>query len=513
MRSFAPVPGVRPMRPTLVRFGEKSAMRHIPGRMLIVTAVAGLACLAWPRSRVAGEPAAPAEAAAPAPEDHGWSASANRAATWLGVASCASSSCHHENGPKGSFRSEYDTWAGYDKHARAFQVLYNERSQRIARNLYGDSGKPATEQPLCLKCHASHDGVTATGVGDRFQLADGVGCESCHGAAEKWQTVHYQAGFKEKSLEEKAALGLRPTKDILHRANLCTSCHVGTADKEVNHDMIAAGHPRLAFELGAYHGIYNKHWDINKDHERYPDFEARLWSVGQLVSARAALELLASRASGATKEGKDGRPWPEFSEYDCFACHKGLTVSAVDSNREKLKYAGGRRVGSLSWGDWYLSPTNPLAGQIGMRAAADGDQMSDLRKLMQSPSPNANKVAGSARQVISRINGVLGSLQPGRLVDGGQPRGTLGHILQVGKERAGGMSWDEAAQLYLALAAMENELNDVDRANTVSAVMNRIKRMAVDLQRAFPPGSDSPSLFSPSIFESDLSSIRDKFRN
>src|SRR6516225_463627 len=126
-------------------------MRHIPRRLLVVTALAGLACLAWPRSRVAGEPAAPAEPAAATPAgnswDHGWSAAADKEATWMGVASCASSSCHHWNGPKGSLRSEYDTWAGYDKHARAFQVLFNERSQRIARNLYGEGAK-ATEQPL-----------------------------------------------------------------------------------------------------------------------------------------------------------------------------------------------------------------------------------------------------------------------------------------------------------------------------------------------------------------------------
>jgi hypothetical protein len=464
---------------------------------------------------VAGEPAVPAEPAAATPAgnrwDHGWSAAADKEATWMGVASCASSSCHHWNGPKGSLRSEYDTWAGYDKHARAFQVLYNERSQRIARNLYGDGAK-ATEQPLCLKCHASHDGVTDKGVSDRFQLADGVGCESCHGAAGNWLTQHYQAGFKEKSLKEKAELGMRPTKDIVHRAQLCTTCHVGTADKEVNHDLIAAGHPRLAFELGGYHGIYNKHWDVNKNHESNPDFEARLWSVGQLMSARAALELLAARAEGAGKSAKDSKPWPEFSEYNCFACHTGLTVSDLKSERQKRKFEG-RRPGNLPWGEWYLSPTNPLSGQIGMRAADDADPLNELRTLMQSPSPNADKVSGSAKEVVRRVDGILDALQPDRLVDGGQPRTTLERILQVGKQRAAGMSWDEAAQLYLGLAAMENQLSDVHRREATEAVKDRLKKMAGDLQKAFPPGSDSPSLFQPGLLETDLAAISEKFRN
>src|SRR5262249_51224682 len=154
---------------------------------------------------------------------HGFNESANREAAWMGVATCASASCHHDNGPKGSPRSEYSTWAGYDKHARAFQVLYNERSERIVRNLYGPKAQ-AIKEPLCLKCHAAYESDKDRHA-ERFQLTDGVGCEVCHGRAEKWLTEHYRAGFKEKTLEEKAAMGLRPTKDLAYRAQLCTTCH------------------------------------------------------------------------------------------------------------------------------------------------------------------------------------------------------------------------------------------------------------------------------------------------
>jgi hypothetical protein len=479
-------------------------MRHIRGRLLLVAAIAGVAFLAWNRPRLAARPAEPEAAARPDPENHGWDPAADREATWVGVAGCASSSCHHLNGPKGTLRSEYDTWTAYDKHSRAYQVLFNERSQRIARNLYGDHGKPATEQPLCLKCHASHDGVIDKGVSDRFQLADGVGCESCHGAAEKWLTVHYQDEFKAKSPEEKARLGMRPTKDILHRAKLCTSCHVGSPDKEVNHDLIAAGHPRLAFELGAYHGIYNKHWDVNKDHERYKDFESRLWSIGQLISAKASLQLLAARAEGATKTGKDAKPWPEFSEYDCFACHKRLQVN---SPRQEAGYPD-RRAGALPWGDWYLSPTNPLAGQVGMKAADDSGSIKSLRRLMQAPAPNSAKVAQGAHEVVRRIDDILGGLQTERPEDVAQVRGFLENLLKVGQEDVAKMSWDEAAQMYLGLAAAQNTLSDLSRPKSSPAVTERLEKMARTLQKAFPAGSDSPSLFKPTALEADLKAIR-----
>jgi hypothetical protein len=495
-RPFAPFPYGRLAYPLLKRFREKIAMRHIPGRLLIVSAVAGIACLAWPRSRVTGEPAAPAtpaQAAASLPEDHGWNAATDRTSTWVGVASCASSSCHHENGPKGSLRSEYDTWAGYDKHARAFQVLYNERSQRIARNLYGDGAK-ATEQSLCLKCHASHDGVTDNGVSDRFQLADGVGCESCHGAAEKWLPRHYEVGFKEKSLEEKAAFGLRPTKDIVHRAKLCTTCHVGSADKDVNHDLIAAGHPRLAFELGAYHGIYNKHWDINADHDRYKDFEARLWSIGQLMSAKAALELLSARAEGATKSGKEARPWPEFSEYDCFACHKGLQV---DSPRQSTGYAG-RRPGAFPYGTWYLTLTDALARETGAKIGTPEISLASLKRLMQSPSPDATLAGQQAAKLAASLGSWLKAVESRETLSAANVDSLLAGLATDGAKRADAMDWDQATQLYLALAALQQSRNDLSGKGMDA--LPKLEAVRQRLRAAFPAGDDSPSGFDPLAF-------------
>jgi len=483
-------------------------MRHIPGRLLIVTAVLGAAGLSLARSRVENEPAAPAPATASLPEDHGWSATDERNATWIGVAGCASSSCHHMNGPKGSLRSEYDTWAGYDKHARAFQVLYNERSQRIARNLYG-AGAQATEQALCLKCHASHDGVTDKGVSDRFQVADGVGCESCHGAAEKWLPLHYQAGFKEKSLEEKAALGLRPTKDIIHRAKLCTSCHVGNTDKEVNHDLIAAGHPRLAFEFGAYHSIYNKHWDDSAQHKD-SDFEARLWTVGQVVTARAALDLLAARADGANKSGKEARPWPEFSEYDCFACHKGLQV---DSPRQRAGYAG-RNPGAFPYGTWYLSLTDELARETDSKVGNAEISLSSLRKVMQSASPDASVARSQATTLSRSLDRWLEKLRARTPLNAAGVDSLLIRLAGDGAKRASTMDWDQATQLYLALAAMQQSRGDLGHKGT--ELLPTLEAIRQRLRSSFRPGDDSPSAFDPlalPTLNSQLNKIASQTRN
>src|SRR5207247_8943586 len=95
-----------------------------------------------------------------------------------------------------------------------------------------------------------------------------------------------------------------------------------------------------------------------KDKERRPDFEARAWLIGQLVSARAALRLLEARAVAAAQAEKqlkeDPRAevklaWPEFAEYDCFACHHGLQPPP---RWRQLRGFPGRRAGALPWGTW-----------------------------------------------------------------------------------------------------------------------------------------------------------------
>src|SRR5213079_1712537 len=53
----------------------------------------------------------------------------------------------------------------------------------------------------------------------------------------------------------------------------------------------------------------------------------------QLASAEAALRLTADRAKAAGKDDRN-RPWPELTEYDCYACHQTL---ALDSWRTDLR--------------------------------------------------------------------------------------------------------------------------------------------------------------------------------
>ena len=56
----------------------------------------------------------------------------------MGVATCAASQCHGSAIPRdatGVLQNEYVTWTQADPHSRAYEVLSNEQSRRIAARL------------------------------------------------------------------------------------------------------------------------------------------------------------------------------------------------------------------------------------------------------------------------------------------------------------------------------------------------------------------------------------------
>jgi len=125
----------------------------------------------------------------------------------LGVATCGGSTCHGAVEPfkqSNVLQNEYVTWTQKDKHAAAYKILLNERSQRIAKNL--GLAKPAHEAPECLNCHAHFPKEDMRGP--QFQLSDGVACEACHGGAAGWLGPHVA---NRGNHAENIAAGLYPT--------------------------------------------------------------------------------------------------------------------------------------------------------------------------------------------------------------------------------------------------------------------------------------------------------------
>ena len=164
-----------------------------------------------------------------------------------GVASCAGSTCHGRQAPDGAVvrQNELVSWQDPTgpggSHSRAWRILTYARAQAITRRL---GLGPAQNAPACLGCHAEQ----AAARGARFQVSDGVGCESCHGPSGGWIASHYTVGV---SHADNVARGMRPLEDPVVRANVCLDCHWGSdkPNQFVTHEMMSAGHPRLSFEL------------------------------------------------------------------------------------------------------------------------------------------------------------------------------------------------------------------------------------------------------------------------
>jgi hypothetical protein len=195
--------------------------------------------------------------------------------------------------------------------------------------------------------------------------------------------VHYE---RDVTRERLVALGMRDTKDLAVRARLCAGCHVGDGERDMNHDMIAAGHPPLRFELSAYHDLIRpKHWPP-AERVRAPQFKARLWAEGQAATIQLTLDLVHARASRAAA-GERLTPWPELAEYDCFACHQRLRLGDRHSKVASI----GNRPGLPGWQPWNLALAGDLAagneaasalaqlrGQMNGALVTDAAQVRDL---------------------------------------------------------------------------------------------------------------------------------------
>jgi hypothetical protein len=341
---------------------------------------------------------------------------------YQGVASCSTAGCHNGNGPRGTPGSEYSTWMLHDPHAQAYAVLWDDKSRQIARHL--QSARPAHQDPLCLNCHV-HPQYESAAHHERFSPWDGVGCESCHGPAQRWLREHSRPNlWRGLTTEEKKQRGMNDTLTAEGRAQTCVACHVGEGESDVTHDLIAAGHPRLNFEFSSYHAILPRHWDERRQVSTHSDWEVVLWQEGQKATAGAALRLLGARA-------RRSRPWPELAEFDCFACHHHLQSPSPRQRKQP-----GRRPGVPPWSGWYTAMV-PEALPDGPAWPA----LQQLRRHMERFPPDPSAVAASARAAGDAIAKTVT-----RRLDAPLAEERMRRLLAVPVS-----SWDEETQVYLGL--------------------------------------------------------------
>jgi len=304
----------------------------------------------------------------------------NQPGSYVGVASCANSGCHGSTHPLNATRvlqNEYYTWLNSDRHAQqVYNVLFNDRSARIARNMH--LKKKAYQESFCLDCHSTN--VPAKMVSGHIDPEDGVQCEACHGPASGWRAEHTQPGWTHQQSVERGMIDLR---DLPTRSHLCNSCHLGHESKEVDHELIASGHPILAFELDNYSETMPAHWNMNETHG------VRAWATGQAMELRDSLANLARHARG--------EKWPEFSDMSCYNCHHSLKTSGW---RQERGWPG--RAGLPAWSPQHWAVMKLIASRVSPSTREQLDealaQVATRVSRMNDPAATA-EAADNARKL------------------------------------------------------------------------------------------------------------------
>jgi hypothetical protein len=375
--------------------------------------------------------------------------------TAVGQSGCLAAACHGGPAAK-ALAGQFDArtwmasgtcWIASDPHRAAYEVLVSDQPRRPGQTTAAEimrrlgSAVPATEDARCLACHTNPALAEPGHTTDARILAlrrEGVSCESCHGNAGGWLREHTTGQTS----------GMTALVEVGNRATICVGCHVGApADRErgypvrdINHDMIAAGHPRLNFDFAEYQRRLPRHW-----REKTSNHPAREWIIGRVVHAEAACRLLADRAERAA--ANDPRsPWPEFAEFRCAACHHKFAdpgYPAASSN------------GSLKW-------------QSVWPAAKLTDLESLLKPMRASRPLRAQEVIETARRAgwwLEHLRHSLASLSDADLADEARPL--------FPRSVPPTADADEMGQLLLGLAALERGKDDAVFARAFESYRRR----------------------------------------
>ena len=410
----------------------------------------------------------------------------DEASKYTGPGSCSSTSCHGSVKPRADnriFQNEYSIWAVKDKHARAYDALTGPVGKRMARIL----GLGKSEQAAkCLACHALDVPVEARAR--TFDLSEGVSCENCHGPASAWLGPHTTRSWTH---EQSVAAGMYDTRNLARRTEKCLTCHLGTQEKFVDHEMIAAGHPDLYFELDSFSAVMPRHWKTPRESAPGVSAESdawtgvREWGTGQAVQLRAAMERVAWRAKGMN--------WPEYSELQCFACHHSLTAPD-QSWRQERGYAG-RRPGDPPWNASRYAIFRQLAHQVDNDLATRLDiQVAQLAKSLSQLNPDRDAVAaaaGNAAAISKQLAAKIETQPYDAAVTMRLLHDISGHADEISNE--GERAAEQAAMaldsLFIAYARMVKPGNSADIRAAINGLFQQL---------------ENPSNYNPADFSNQM---------
>lgn len=398
----------------------------------------------------------------------------------LGSAGCLAAACHGAPATgalagkfdSGTWQSSGSCWVAADPHNAAYSLLTDHPHRQVKvtaqhiMKLYAP-GTKATDDARCLACHTNPALATEGKTDDPRTLslrAEGVSCEACHGSAGGWVRAHTTwKGDRGKVYGE---TGMTKLYDLGERALACAGCHIGAPAegnfpvRDMNHDMIAAGHPRLNFDFAEYQRRLPIHWqekDRTTGSPRGPE-ALKAWLVGRVAHAEAACKLTHDRAERFLAD--DARtPWPELGEFNCAACHHHLMAEW------RGKVLDGRIPGAPPWqAVWPVVPAIGLTPHqpADLFAKAGAKPAPAVAKLVKAMETRRPATAGSVRQPSKDAATALAALRAELAAwpEAEFARETKGVFAELTPKA---QDWDSGLQLMFGLAALERSRPNDER--------------------------------------------------
>ncbi len=131
-------------------------------------------------------------------------------------------------------RAEHDVWKG-SAHFKAFRGAHKAKGAKEIAKASG-GGKSMRRNQVCVACHY-------TEVGGKPKA--GPSCESCHGGASEWLSIHNDKAMpKEQRLAAAKDAGMIHSSMLFEIAQNCNGCHtMQNVDPAMAGKLIDAGHP------------------------------------------------------------------------------------------------------------------------------------------------------------------------------------------------------------------------------------------------------------------------------
>ena len=204
--------------------------------------------------------------------------------------------------------SEVRVWKQTPHYKTFEQLARDPRSSEICQKLGLRSVK---RSDVCINCH-----FTLQTKGDRDKPISGISCESCHGAAADWLTIHNDYGgltatkesetaeHRDERLALSTAYGMRNTRDLYLIASSCYHCHTVPNEELVNVGGHKAG--SMDFELVSWSQGQIRHNFLRSDGQVNAVSSVERLRVMYVVGLIADLEFSTRATARATQKSNYG---------------------------------------------------------------------------------------------------------------------------------------------------------------------------------------------------------------